>query len=314
MPFSILITDALAPAAVEHLRKAGAEVTERFFPPDELVKEIGKYDALLIRSATKVTRAVLEAGAPRLKVIGRAGVGVDNVDLEAAKSLGVAVVNAPTASSEAVAELALGQMLALARHLHTADVSTRAGKWDKKAFMGIELSGRKLALLGVGRIGARVAELARAFGMTVTAFDPFVTPERAREMGVEKADTVLAAVQGADFVSIHAPLTPDTRDLLNAEVLAAMPKGSFVLNCARGGIVNEAALADALKSGHIGGAALDVFAEEPAKTNPLFDVPTAHFTPHIGASTHEAQDKAGVLVAADALNVLNGKAVNSRVV
>ncbi len=313
MTFSVLISDALAPAATEALKKRGAEVLETTLSPDELVAEIGNHDALLIRSATKVTRAVLEAGAPRLKVIGRAGVGVDNVDLAAAKELGVVVVNAPTASTDAVAELTLAHMLALARNLQPADASTRAGKWEKKAFMGVELGGRTLVLLGVGRIGARVAELAKAFRMRVVAFDPFVDAERARVMGVEKAETVLEAVRLADFVSIHAPLTPDTKDLVNEEILAAMKPTAFLVNCARGGIIDEVALAEALRKESIGGCALDVYAEEPAKENALFAEPRARFTPHIGASTEEAQDKAGVMVAEDAMNVLEGKSPASRV-
>jgi D-3-phosphoglycerate dehydrogenase len=309
----ILVSDPLDAAAVSALEKAGHGVDVRKLTPDELLREIAHYDALLVRSETKVTKAVLESG-DRLKVVGRAGVGVDNIDLNAAKEKGIAVVNAPLAASNAVAELTLAHMLALARHVARADASIRAGAWEKKKFQGIELSGRTLGLLGVGRIGARVAELARTFGMRVVAYDPYVTHEKAREMRVEKVATPADVVATSDFVSVHTPLTPETKHLVNADLLAKFKKGSHLLNVARGGIVDEKALHDALQSGHLGGAGLDTYETEPLKDSPLKDLPNVVFTPHLGASTNEAQEKAGLMVAEQVLKVLNGDKADHRVI
>ncbi len=309
----ILVTDPLDPAAADALRKAGHEVEERKLTPEELLKEIPKYDALLVRSETKVTKAVLGVG-DRLKVVGRAGVGVDNIDTQAAKERGIAVVNAPLAATNAVAELTLAHMLSLARQLPRADAGTRAGKWEKKGLMGIELSGRTLGLLGVGRIGGRVAELARAFGMRVVVYDPYVSAEKAREMHVAKADTPAEVVAQSDFVSVHTPLTPETKGMVNAALLSKFKKGSHLLNVARGGIVDEKALHEAVKSGHLAGAALDTFETEPLKETPLAELPSVHFTPHLGASTVEAQVKAGLMVAEDVRKVLAGEKPEFRVV
>ena len=309
----ILVTDPLDPAAADALRKAGHEVVERKLAPDELLKEIPRYDALLVRSETKVTRAVIGV-ADKLKVIGRAGVGVDNIDVASAKDRGIAVVNAPLAATNAVAELTLAHMLSLARMLPRADASTRAGKWDKKSLKGVELSGRTLGLLGVGRIGGRVAELAKAFGMQVLAFDPYVTDEKAREMGVVKMDDPREMARRSDFVSIHVPLTEETRHMVNEDMLAAFKEGSFVLNLSRGGIIDEKALHQAVKSGHIAGAALDVFEVEPLKDTPLAELPSVHLTPHVGASTQEAQQKAGLMVAEQVRKVLAGETAEFRVV
>lgn len=309
----ILVTDPLDPAASAALRKAGHEVDERKLTPDELLKEIAKYDALLVRSETKVTKAVLGV-ADKLKVVGRAGVGVDNIDTQAAKDRGIVVVNAPLAATNAVAELTLAHMLSMARQLPRADASTRAGKWEKKGLMGVELSGRTLGLLGVGRIGGRVAELARAFGMRVVVYDPYVTDEKAREMHVTKVATQVDVVAQSDFVSVHTPLTPETKGMVNAALLARFKKGAFLLNVARGGIVDEKALFDAVQSGHLGGAALDVFETEPLKETPLAQLPNVHFTPHLGASTLEAQQKAGLMVADEVRKVLAGEKPEFRVV
>ncbi|HEX2021350.1 MAG TPA: hydroxyacid dehydrogenase [Candidatus Thermoplasmatota archaeon] len=309
----ILATDPLDPAAAESLRKAGHEVVERKLAPDELLREIAQYDALLVRSETKVTRAVIGV-ADRLKVVGRAGVGVDNIDIAAAKERGVAVVNAPLAATNAVAELTLAHMLSLARALPRADASTRAGRWEKKGLQGVELSGRTLGLVGVGRIGARVAELAKAFGMRVVVYDPYVSAEKAREIGVTKVATAEEAVAQADFVSLHVPLTPETRNMVDAKLLARFRKGAFLLNLARGGLVDEKALHDAVASGHLGGAALDVFETEPLKETPLAALPNVHFTPHLGASTTEAQVKAGLQVAEQVRRVLAGEPAEHRVV
>lgn len=308
----ILVTDPLDPSAVQALRKAGHEVEERKLTPEELLKAIPAYDALLVRSETKVTKAVFGV-ADNLKVVGRAGVGVDNIDVPAAKERGVAVVNAPLAATNAVAELTLAHMLSMARQLPRADQTTREGKWEKKGLMGIELSGRTLGLLGVGRIGGRVAELARAFGMKVAVYDPYVTAERARELGASQARTPEELVAQADFVSLHLPLTPETKHMVNAALLSKFRAGSYLLNCSRGGLVDEKALFDAVSSKHLAGAALDTFETEPLKETPLATLPNVHFTPHLGASTHEAQAKAGVMVAEQVRKVLAGEKAEFRV-
>lgn len=309
----ILVSDPVSKEGVDALKAAGHDVDVKKLTPEELVAAIGDYDALVVRSETKVTKAVLAAGK-RLKVVGRAGVGVDNVDLDAAKAQGVAVVNAPTAASNAVAELAIGHMLALLRHLQTADASVRAGKWEKKAFMGGEMAGRTLGLIGVGRIGGRVTELAKAFGMTVQVYDPYVTKERALDLGVAKFDDVVRLVRSSDIVSIHVPLTPETRHMVDAKLLAEFKPGAILVNCSRGGIVDEVAAAHALQEGRLGGLALDVFEEEPPKGTPVLAQVNARFTPHVGASTREAQDKAGALVAEQVNAVLAGKKAEFRVV
>lgn len=309
----ILVTDPLDPAAAEALRKAGHAVEERKLAPDELLKAIPDYEALLVRSETKVTKAVLGV-ADKLKVVGRAGVGVDNIDTAAAKERGVAVVNAPLAATNAVAELTLAHMLALARQIPRADPTTKAGKWEKKGLMGIELSGRTLGLLGVGRIGGRVAELAKAFGMKVVVYDPYVDAARAKEIGVAKVETPAEVVAQSDFVSVHVPLTPETKHMVNEDLLKQFKKGAFVLNVARGGIIDEKALFDAISSGHLGGAGLDTFETEPLKESPLAALPNVVFTPHLGASTSEAQSKAGLMVAEQVRKVLAGEKAEFRVV
>lgn len=309
----ILVTDPLDPAAADALRKAGHEVDERKLTPDELLKTISEYEALLVRSETKVTKAVLGV-ADKLKVVGRAGVGVDNIDTAAAKERGVAVVNAPLAATNAVAELTLAHMLALARQLPRADPTTKAGKWEKKALMGIELSGRTLGLLGVGRIGGRVAELAKAFGMKVVVYDPYVDAARAKEISVTKVETPAEVVAQSDFVSVHVPLMPETKHMVDADLLKQFKKGAFVLNVARGGILDEKALFDAISSGHLGGAGLDTFETEPVKESPLAALPNVVFTPHLGASTSEAQSKAGLMVAEQVRKVLAGEKAEFRVV
>lgn len=309
----ILVTDPLDPAAAEALRKAGHTVEERKLTPDELLKAIPGYEALLVRSETKVTKAVLGV-ADKLKVVGRAGVGVDNIDTVAAKERGVAVVNAPLAATNAVAELTLAHMLALARQVPRADAGTRTGKWEKKALMGIELQGRTLGLLGVGRIGGRVAELCKAMGMKVVVYDPYVDAARAKELGVDKLETPREVVAVSDFISVHVPLTPETKHLVNADLLKATKKGAFLLNVARGGIIDEKALYDALKSGHLGGAGLDTFETEPLKETPLAELANVVFTPHLGASTLEAQEKAGLMTAEQVRKVLAGEKADFRVV
>lgn len=308
----ILVTDPLAPAALDLLRKTH-DVDARKLEPDALLKEIATADALLVRSETKVTKAVVDA-ASRLKVIGRAGVGVDNIDLEACRARGIVVVNSPDAASQAVAELALGHMIALARRIPAADASTRAGKWEKKAFLGTELAGKTLGLVGMGRIGGRLAEICKAVGMEVVVYDPYISADRALQMGVSKADDVMDVARGGDFVSVHTPLTPETRSIVGEKFLAAMKPSAFVLNCARGGIVDEAALARALTEKRIAGAAIDVFEKEPPAGNPLLAAPNLVTTPHLGASTEEAQTKAGLAVARSLLQYFSGEKPDNRVV
>src|SRR4051812_15482113 len=284
----VLISDALSPAAVQIFKDRGIEVD---FQPnlgkdkDKLAEIIGNYDGLAIRSATKVSPKILEKAA-KLKVIGRAGIGVDNVDIPAATARGVVVMNTPFGNSITTAEHAVALMFALARELPAADTSTQAGKWEKNRFMGVELTSKTLGLIGCGNIGAIVAERALGLRMKVVAYDPYLTAERALELGVEKVelDQLLAR---ADFITLHTPLTEQTRNILSAENLAKTRKGVRIVNCARGGLIDEAALKAALDSGHVAGAALDVFVEEPARANPLFGTPGLIATPHLGASTTE---------------------------
>ena len=292
----VLISDKMDPRAAAIFRERGIEVDEiTGKTPDELKAIIGQYDGLAIRSATKVTKEILDA-APNLKVIGRAGIGVDNVDIPAASAKGVIVMNTPFGNSITTAEHAIALMFALARQLPEANTQTQQGLWPKNGFMGVEVTGKTLGLIGAGNIGSIVASRALGLKMKVVAFDPFLTPERAVEMGVEKADldTLLAK---ADFITLHTPLTDQTRNILSKENLAKTKKGVRIINCARGGLVDEAALKEALDSGHVAGAALDVFVQEPAKESPLFGTPNFICTPHLGASTDEAQVNVALQVA-----------------
>jgi D-3-phosphoglycerate dehydrogenase len=292
----VLISDQMDPKAAEIFRANGVEVDERpGLSKDELKAIIGDYDGLAIRSATKVTADLLDA-APNLKVIGRAGIGVDNVDIPAATARGVVVMNTPFGNSITTAEHAVALMFALARDLPQADASTQAGKWEKNRFMGVELTSKTLGLIGCGNIGSIVADRALGLRMKVIAYDPFLTPERALELGVEKVELEILLAR-ADFITLHTPLTDQTRNILSRENLAKTRKGVRIVNCARGGLIDEAALKDALESGHVAGAALDVFVEEPAKDNPLFGAPGLVATPHLGASTTEAQVNVAIQVA-----------------
>ena len=292
----VLISDKMDPKAAQIFRERGVEVDEiTGKTPEELIAILGEYDGLAIRSSTKVTKAIL-AAATNLKVIGRAGIGVDNVDIPAASAQGVVVMNTPFGNSITTAEHAIALMFALARQLPEADASTQAGKWEKNRFMGVEVTSKTLGLIGAGNIGSIVADRALGLRMKVIAFDPFLSPERAVEIGVEKVelDDLLAR---ADFITLHTPLTDQTRNILSAENLAKTKKGVRIINCARGGLIDEAALKAGLDSGHIGGAALDVFVTEPAKESPLFGTPNFVSTPHLGASTDEAQVNVAIQVA-----------------
>jgi D-3-phosphoglycerate dehydrogenase / 2-oxoglutarate reductase len=292
----VLIADALSPRAVEIFKERGVEADVKTgLKPDELLAIIDQYDGLAIRSSTKVTKEVLAAAA-RLKVVGRAGIGVDNVDIPAATGRGVVVMNTPFGNSITTAEHAIAMMFALARDLPTASASTHAGKWEKNRFMGVEVTGKVLGVVGCGNIGGIVAERGVGLKMKVIAFDPFLTEDRARVLGVEKVDldTLLAR---ADFITLHVPMTEQTKNILSREAIAKTKKGVRIINCARGGLVDEAALKDALDSGHVAGAALDVFAVEPAKEHPLFGNEKLICTPHLGASTNEAQENVALQVA-----------------
>jgi D-3-phosphoglycerate dehydrogenase len=294
----VLISDALSDTAVQIFKDRGLDVT---FEPnlgkdkDKLLQMIPKFDGLAIRSATKVTPKLLEA-ADNLKAIGRAGIGVDNVDVKAASARGVIVMNTPFGNSITTAEHAISMMLALARQIPAANESTQAGKWEKSRFMGVELYSKTLGIIGCGNIGSIVADRGVGLKMKVIAFDPFLSPERAIEIGVEKVD-LEALLSRADFISLHTPLTDKTRNVLSRAALGTTKKGVRIINCARGGLVDEEALADGIKAGHVAGAAMDVFVDEPAKDNVLFGLDNVICTPHLGAATSEAQENVAIQVA-----------------
>jgi D-3-phosphoglycerate dehydrogenase len=306
----VLIADQLSPAAVQIFQSRGVQVDVKTgLSKAELLEIIDQYDGLAVRSATKADKDVI-AAAKRLKVVGRAGIGVDNIDIPAATAAGVVVMNTPFGNSITTAEHAIAMMFALARQLPAADLSTQAGKWEKNRFMGIELYGKTLGLIGCGNIGGIVADRANGLKMKVIAYDPFLSPERAIEIGVEKVelDQLLAR---AEVITLHTPLTDKTRNILSAENLAKTRKGVFIINCARGGLVDETALRAGLDSGHIGGAAFDVFVEEPAKANVLFGHPNFIATPHLGASTLEAQENVALQVAEQMADYLLTGAVSN---
>ena len=292
----VLIADKLSPAAVAIFKERGVETDVKTgLPKEELIKIVGDYDGIAIRSATKLTADVIKA-AKKLKVIGRAGIGVDNVDIPAATAAGVIVMNTPFGNSTTTAEHAISLMLALARDLPAANASTQAGKWEKNRFMGVEITGKVLGLIGAGNIGSIVADRARGLKMRVIAYDPFLSAERAQELGVEKVelDDLLAR---ADFITLHVPMTPETKNILSADAIAKTKKGVRIINCARGGLIDENALKAALDNGHVAGAALDVFEVEPAKDNILFGNEKVVATPHLGAATTEAQENVALQVA-----------------
>ncbi len=294
----VLVSDKLSETAVQIFRDRGIDVD---FQPDlgkdkeKLAEVIGQYDGLAIRSATKVTPTILKA-ADNLKVIGRAGIGTDNIDKDAASKKGVIVMNTPFGNMITTAEHAIAMMFAVARQIPEASASTHAGKWEKSRFMGVELTGKTLGVIGAGNIGGIVCDRARALKMKVLAYDPFLSQEKADKMGVEKVE-LDDLLPRADFITLHVPLTDQTRNILSRENLEKTKKGVRIVNCARGGLVDEAALAEMLQSGHIAGAAFDVFAEEPAKENPLFNLPNVVCTPHLGAATTEAQENVALQVA-----------------
>lgn len=307
----ILITETLGEAGLEILATCGQVDVVKNPSPEALLELIPAYEALVVRSNTKVTAEVLEAGR-RLKVVGRAGTGVDNIDLDAATKQGIFVVNAPTGNSNAVAEHTIALMLALARRIYPAVDSLKQGRWEKSSLQGHEVLGKTLGLIGLGRIGSLVASKAKGLDMRVIAHDPYASPERAASSGVElvSLETLLAE---ADFVSVHTPLTPQTKGLVDADKLTLLKPTAYVINCARGGIVDETALEAALREGRLAGAALDVFEQEPATHHPLVGLPNVIATPHVGASTNEAQENVAIDVALSVKDVLEGRMPSSPV-
>ncbi|PLS87043.1 MAG: phosphoglycerate dehydrogenase [Actinobacteria bacterium] len=301
----VLITEALAESGVDLLRKEFEVDVALGLSPEELLEKISEYDGLIIRSATKVTAEVIEK-ADNLKAVGRAGIGVDNIDIEAATKRGIIVANAPESNTIAAAEQTLGLMLAVARRIPVADASLRNGEWKRSAFKGVEVSEKTLGLIGLGHVGAIVARGALGMGMRVLAYDPYISEDRMRSMNVARAGSVAEVLEGSDFVSLHVPRTPQTMNMIDADALERMRPSAYLINVARGGIVDETALYNALKEGAIAGAALDVFKEEPTTESPLFGLPNVVVTPHLGASTVEAQDRAGVTAAEQVAVALRG--------
>ena len=292
----VLISDKLSPAAVDIFRARGIQADVKTgLTPADLRGIIGEYDGLAIRSATKATKELLDA-APNLKVVGRAGIGVDNVDVKSATARGVVVMNTPYGNAITTAEHAIAMMFSLARQIPEASASTKAGKWEKNRFMGVELFAKTLGLIGCGNIGSIVADRAQGLKMRVVAYDPYLTEQRALDLGVEKVE-LDELLSRADIITLHTPLTETTKNILSREALTKTNKGVRIVNCARGGLIDEAALAEALKSGHVAGAALDVFETEPATESPLFGLENVVCTPHLGAATAEAQENVALQVA-----------------
>ncbi|MEY3773387.1 MAG: hypothetical protein RLZZ129_167, partial [Verrucomicrobiota bacterium] len=314
MPVKVLVADKISASGVEYLRRQPRlTVVEAYgSSPEQVLGLVGDVEAIVVRSETKITAAVM-AAAPRLKVVGRAGVGVDNVDVEAATERGVIVMNTPSGNTIATAELTFTHILCGARPVPQAAASMRAGKWDRKGFSGIELFRKTLGVVGLGRIGSEVAKRAQAFGMRVVAYDPYLAPSRAKAMQVE-AMTLDQLLAESDYITVHMPMTDSTRHLIDEAALAKCKKGVRLFNCARGGIIKEAALVAALKSGHVAAAGLDVFEEEPlAADHELRKLPNVSLTPHLGASTAEAQESVGLEVAEQVADVLKGGVIRNAV-
>jgi len=306
----VLIADSMSGMALKVFEERGIEAVQpgKLSVP-ELLDMVGDFDGIALRSSTTITPELLEH-AKKLKVVGRAGIGVDNVDVPACTKKGVVVMNTPFGNAITTAEHAMAMMFSLARHIPQANESTQAGKWEKSKFMGMELTGKLLGIIGAGNIGSIMAKKSIGYGLRVQAYDPFLTEERADKLGVDKVDldTLLST---SDIISLHVPKTPDTANIIDATALNKMKKGSLLINCARGGLVDELALLAALKNNHLKGAALDVFEEEPARENPLFGLPNVICTPHLGASTSEAQEKVAVQIAEQISDYLIGGAINN---
>jgi len=307
----VLICDPIDERGAKILQRTADVTIKTGLKEDELIELVPEFDALMVRSQTKITRAVIEA-ASKLQIVGRAGVGVDNIDVPAATERGVIVVNSPGGNTVAVAELTLAMMLDLVRRIMPAHASMLRGEWKRSAFLGRQLWGKTLGVVGVGRIGVEVIRRAQAFDMKVLGFDPFLTDARANQLGIE-AVTVEEILKRSDFVTLHTPLTKETKNLIDAESIATMKNTAVIINCSRGGIIDEAALYDALKNGKLGGAGLDVFAVEPSTDSPLRELENVVLTPHLGASTEEAQVEVAVDVAEQIVDVLAGRPPQSAV-
>ncbi|MBW1645119.1 MAG: phosphoglycerate dehydrogenase [Deltaproteobacteria bacterium] len=313
-PFKILITDNLAPEGIAILEKEDdiAVDLKIGIAPDELRACIGNYDAIITRSGTSITADLL-ANPGRLKIIGRAGVGLDNIDLEAASIKGIIVMNAPTGNTIAATELTMGMMLAAARKIPAANSSLKRSEWDRKRFMGRQLYGKTLGIIGLGRIGGSVAARAKAFGMKVIAYDPYIKKSRADGLGVTLCEQLEELLTHSDFITVHTPKTGETIDLITAREFALMKDGVVVVNCARGGIINEDDLCDAVRGGKVFAAAVDVFGNEPLRQHPLLELDNVFVTPHIGANTFEGQEGVAVIIARQVINALRGKAYENAV-
>ncbi len=307
----ILVSDPISDQGIEILKKEFDVDIATGLAPAELIKRIGNYEALIVRSETQVTKDVINAGK-KLKIIGRAGVGVDNIDVNAATERGIIVVNAPEGNTISAAEHTIAMMLAMSRNIPQANASLKSKKWDRKKFMGVEVRGKVLGVIGLGRIGAEVAKRAQGMEMKILAYDPFISQERAHELGVELT-TVEDIVKNADYITVHTPLTKETKDLISGKEFAVMKKGARLINCARGGIINEEALAKAVKDGIVSSAAIDVFVKEPPFDSPLLELDSVIVTPHLGASTEEAQINVAVSVAEQIVNALSGLPVKNAI-
>jgi len=308
----VLVADPIAPEGIEILKTVAEVDVKTGLPKEELAAIIGDYDALAVRSETKVTADII-AKATKLKIIGRAGVGVDNIDVEAATNRGILVVNSPEGNTLAAAELTVAMLLALARNIAPADQALRGGKWDRKKYMGSEVYGKTLGVVGLGKIGREVVSRLQAFGMSVLGYDPYLKPEQAESLGIKLVD-LDTLYRESDYITVHTPKTKETTGMINREKLALMKPTVRLINCARGGIIDEAALAEAAKAGQIAGAAVDVFTVEPAAAdNPLLGVPNILTTPHLGASTEEAQVNVALDIAEQIVEVLNGKPARAAV-
>ncbi len=301
----VLISDPLPEDGVKLLREKGVEVTVKTgMEKEELLQEIKAYDAIIVRSATKVRKDVIDA-AENLKLVVRGGVGIDNIDVEYAKTKNITVLNTPGASTVSVAELTIGMMIAVSRKIAEATISMKGGKWEKKKFKGIELNGKTLGLIGSGRIGSAVAERAKAFGMKVIAYDPYVDDKILRDSGIEPVKDLNDLLGSSDIISLHIPKTDETVNIINAETINKMKDGAILINCARGGTVDETALYNALKEGKLYGAGLDVYSSEPPEKSPLFELDNVVLTPHIGASTKEGQSRVSIEAAEKVIEFFN---------
>lgn len=307
----ILVSDPVSDQGIQILKKEFDVDIATGLEPSELIKRIGDYEALIVRSETQVTKDVINAGK-KLKIIGRAGVGVDNIDVSAATERGIIVVNAPEGNTISAAEHTIAMMMAMSRNIPQANASLKSKKWDRKKFMGVEVRDKVLGVIGLGRIGAEVTKRAQGMEMKILAYDPFISRERANELGAELT-TVEDIVKRADYITVHTPLTKDTKDLISSKEFAVMKKGARLINCARGGIINEEALAKAVRDGIAGGAAIDVFVKEPPFDSPLLELDRVIVTPHLGASTEEAQINVAVSVAEQIVNALKGMPVKNAI-